>query len=76
VSIRVNCSPLLCWKSKFKLGDLIEEQRKHAILFAATLLSARKMIDWMEPDKPTMEKQIWVDKAIREALPMSTTRML
>jgi hypothetical protein len=58
------------------LGDLIEEQRKHAILFAATLLSARKMIDWMEPDKPTMEKRIWVDKAIREALSMSKARML
>jgi hypothetical protein len=47
--------------------DLKEEQRKHAILFAATLLCARKMIDWMESDKPTMAKQIWVDKAIREA---------
>ena len=45
----------------------MEEQRKHAILFAATLLCARKMIDWMESDKPTMAKQIWVDKAIREA---------
>jgi len=25
------------------------------------------MIDWMEIDKPTMAKQIWVDKAIQEA---------
>ena len=48
-------------------ADLIKDQRKHAILFAATLLSARKVVDWMESDKPTMAKQIWVDKAIREA---------
>jgi hypothetical protein len=45
----------------------MEEQRKYAILFAATLLCARKMIDWMESHKPTMAKQIWVDKAMREA---------
>jgi hypothetical protein len=45
----------------------MEKQRKHAILFAATLLCARKMIDWMEIDKPTIAKQIWVDKAIEEA---------
>jgi hypothetical protein len=25
------------------------------------------MIDWMEIDKPTIAKQIWVDKAIEEA---------
>jgi hypothetical protein len=28
------------------------EQRKHAILFAATLLCARKLIETMESDKP------------------------
>jgi hypothetical protein len=27
----------------------------------------RSAIDWMEIDKPTMAKQIWVDKAIQEA---------
>ncbi|PYT72539.1 MAG: hypothetical protein DMG39_09575 [Acidobacteria bacterium] len=45
----------------------MDEQRKHAILFAATLLSARKLLDWMELGKPTMAKQLWVDKAIEEA---------
>jgi hypothetical protein len=28
------------------------EERKHAILFAATLLSARKLIDIMDSDRP------------------------
>ncbi|MGB8473265.1 MAG: hypothetical protein WCE61_04160 [Candidatus Acidiferrum sp.] len=43
------------------------EERKHAILFAATLLSARKLIDSIESDKPNFAKQYWVDKAINEA---------
>jgi hypothetical protein len=42
------------------------EDRKHAILFAATLLSARKLIE-MEPDKPNMTKGYIVDKAIDDA---------
>ncbi len=44
------------------------EERKHAILFAATLLCARKMIETMESDKPNFAKQYFVDKAIDEAL--------
>jgi hypothetical protein len=43
------------------------EERKHAILFAATLLSARKMIEIMDSDKPNLAKQYFVDKAIDEA---------
>ena len=45
------------------------EERKHAILFAATLLSARKLIDIIDrnDNKPTMAKQFFVDKAIAEA---------
>jgi hypothetical protein len=43
------------------------EERKHAILFAATLLCARKMIETMESDKPKFAKQYFVDKAIDEA---------
>jgi hypothetical protein len=43
------------------------EERKHAILFAATLLCARKMIDVMESDKPNLAKPVWVDRAIDEA---------
>jgi hypothetical protein len=45
----------------------MEEQRKHAILFAATLLCARKMIETMDSDKPNMAKQYFVDRAIQEA---------
>lgn len=43
------------------------EQRKYAVLFAATILSARKLMESMEDDKPNMAKQYWVEKAIREA---------
>jgi hypothetical protein len=42
------------------------ENRKYAILFAATLLSARKLIE-MKPDKPNMAKGYIVDKAIEDA---------
>jgi hypothetical protein len=43
------------------------EERKHAILFAATLLCARKMIEIMDSDKPNFAKQYFVDKAVDEA---------
>jgi hypothetical protein len=43
------------------------EERKHAILFAATLLCARRMIETMESDKPNFAKQFYVDRAIQEA---------
>jgi hypothetical protein len=43
------------------------EEWKHAILFAATLLCARKMIEIMDSDKPNFAKQFFVDKAIDEA---------
>jgi hypothetical protein len=42
------------------------EDRKHAILFAATILCARKLIDCIESDKPNFAKEYFVDKAIRE----------
>jgi hypothetical protein len=42
------------------------EERKHAILFAATLLSARKLIDIMDSEKPNFAKGYLVDKAIEE----------
>jgi hypothetical protein len=38
------------------------EERKHAMLFAATLLCARKLIETMESDKPNIAKQFFVDK--------------
>lgn len=40
------------------------EERKHAILFAATLLCARKLMDSMESDKPNFAEQYFVDRAI------------
>jgi hypothetical protein len=43
------------------------EERKFAVLFAATLLSARKLIDCIESDKPNFAMEYWVDKAINEA---------
>lgn len=46
----------------------MEEQRKHAILFAATLLCARKVIETIDSDKPNFAKQYWVDKTIQEAV--------
>jgi hypothetical protein len=43
------------------------EERKYAILFAATLLCARKMIEIMDSDIPNFAKQYFVDKAVDEA---------
>ena len=45
---------------------LMDEQRKYAILFAATIRCARKLIE-MEPDEPNMAKGYIVDKAINDA---------
>jgi hypothetical protein len=42
------------------------EERKFAILFAATILSARKPLD-MDPDKPSMAKGFFVDRVIEDA---------
>lgn len=43
------------------------EVRKFAILFAATLLCARKLIE-IEPDKPNLAKGYVVDRAINDAM--------
>ena len=48
------------------------EERKFAILFAATILAARKLID-MDPNKPNMAKGSFVDKAIEDAVFISRT---
>ena len=42
------------------------EERKFAILFAATILAARKLID-LDPNKPNMAKGFIVDRAIDDA---------
>jgi hypothetical protein len=52
------------------------EERKHAILFAATLLSARKIIDVIDNDDPqNMGRKFWIDrftdKAIEQAAQIS-----
>ena len=44
----------------------MDEGRKYAILFAATILCARKLIG-MEPDKPNFAKDYIVDTAIKDA---------
>jgi len=43
------------------------EERKQAILFAATLLCARKMIETIESDKPNFAEEYFVDRAIQKA---------
>jgi hypothetical protein len=40
---------------------------KFAILFAATISAARKLID-MDPDKPNMARGFFVDRAIDDAV--------
>jgi len=42
------------------------EERRHAILFAATLLCARKLIETIESDKPNMAEQFFIDRAIQK----------
>ena len=42
------------------------EERKFAILFAVTILSARKLLN-VDPDKPSMAKGFFVDRAIEDA---------
>ena len=43
------------------------EERKYAIVFAATLLRARKIMETMESDKPNFAKKYFVDRALQEA---------
>jgi hypothetical protein len=43
------------------------EERKFAILFAATILSARKLAELENPDKPSPKKIATVETAIRHA---------
>lgn len=43
------------------------EERKFAILVAATILSARKLAELDEPDKPSPKKITAVETAIRHA---------
>ncbi len=42
------------------------EDRKYAILFATTLLCARRLIETIESDKPNMAEQFFIDRAIQK----------
>ncbi len=42
------------------------EERKHAILFATTLLCARKMIETIDSDKPNFAEEYFIDRAIQK----------
>ncbi len=46
------------------------EGRKHAILFGATLLCARKLIETIESDRPNFAKQYFVDRAAQRKAQM------
>jgi len=46
--IEIRLKSLFYEKPKFKIGELMEEQKKHAILFAATLLYVRNPADPVE----------------------------
>jgi hypothetical protein len=64
VEREVDCAPFLYTLIS---ETPMTEERKYAILFAATLLCTRKLIDSMDSDKPNMAKQCFIDKAIDEA---------
>jgi hypothetical protein len=54
-------------KSAESKRPVISKERKFAILFAATLLATRKLID-LDPYKPNMAKGFLVDRAIDDAV--------
>jgi hypothetical protein len=43
------------------------EERKYALLFAATLLSARRLIDNINTEKPDFAEEHFIRQAIRKA---------
>ena len=44
------------------------EERKHAILLAATILCARKMIPMLEEDTPNMARDFWTTHYVSRAI--------
>lgn len=50
--------PSTCIAFPKTLEIVVDEQRNHAILFAATLLSARKLTDMMEEGRPKPIKRL------------------
>jgi len=65
---KVDCPSLLSYLHIIpKCGSsYVTEERKFAILFAATILAARKLID-IDPNKPNMAKGYFVDRAVDDA---------
>jgi hypothetical protein len=65
---KVNCLSRFSCQHTFSKSrsSSVTEERKFAILFAATILAARRLID-MDPDKPNMAKGFFVDRAIEDA---------
>jgi hypothetical protein len=52
------------------------EQRKHAILFAVTLLSARKIIEVIDNDDPqNMGRKFWIDRFTDKAIDQAAETM-
>ena len=49
-------------------GIPMTEDRKHAILPAATILSARKIIPMLEEDTPNMAQEFWTGHYVRRAI--------
>jgi hypothetical protein len=51
-------------------------ERKHAILFAATLLSARKIIEVIENHDPmNVGRTFWMDKIVNKAIEQAVALM-
>jgi len=44
------------------------EERKHAILFAATLLAARKLMPTMEKESQHMGTEFWTEHYVKRAI--------
>jgi hypothetical protein len=65
---KVNCGTRFSYLHKSTMQEFrVTEERKFAILFAATILAARRLID-MDPNKPNMAKGYFVDRAIDDAV--------
>ena len=43
------------------------EERKHAILFAATILSARRILETIDFDKPNRAEEFFIERAVMKA---------
>jgi proline dehydrogenase len=47
--------------------DKIPEEMRNRILFSATLLSARKIIDALDSSKPNPGRDFFIERAVKEA---------